>query len=221
MTTIDPRFPHEIHALWGTLDTEITWLHGRWIIYRQLYGTSPDRVELLNKSAGTFFNMLQDVLLHDVQLSLSKIGDPAGSGSRENVTLFALHKILLDAGQTIAADKMSAALQKFADACVKVRHRRNKWIAHFDRTTMLNQHITPRIGPSREEIENALAALRDAMNCISRHYTDTTICYEHFSMQADGEALVHNLRRGLRYTELVDAQAIPKDDYRKRFRGEA
>ncbi|MDO9611742.1 MAG: hypothetical protein Q7J33_07875 [Serpentinimonas sp.] len=90
MTTIDPRFPHEIHALWGTLDTEITWLHGRWIIYRQLYGTSPDRVELLNKSAGTFFNMLQDVLLHDVQLSLSKIGDPAGSGSRENVTLFAL-----------------------------------------------------------------------------------------------------------------------------------
>lgn len=165
--------------------------------------------------------MLQDVLLHDIQLSLSKIGDPAGSGNRENMTLASLHKILLDAGEVAAADKMNAALQKFADACVKVRNRRNKWIAHFDRSTMLNQHLTPRVGPSREEIENALAALREAMNCVSLHYTDTMIAYEHFSMQADGEALVHNLRRGLRYTELVDAQAIPRDDYRKRFRGEA
>lgn len=221
MTVVDPRFPQEIHALWATLDTEITWLHGRWIIYRQLYGTSPERVDLLNRSAGTFFNMLQDVLLHDVQLSLSKIGDPAGSGNRENMTLAALHKVLLDAGEASAAAKMHPALQKFSDACVKVRHRRNKWIAHFDRSTMLNQHVTPRVGPSREEVENALAALREAMNSISVHYTDTTIGYEHFSMLADGDSLIQSLRQGLRYTELVNAGSIPRDDYRKRFRGEA
>ena len=220
MATIDPRYPKEIHALWVTLDKEITWLHGRWIIYRQLYGTSRERVELLNKSAGTFFNILHDVLLHDVQLSLSKIGDPAGSGSRQNMTLDALHKDLLSAGESTAADKMNASVQKFADACGTIRHRRNKWIAHFDRFTMLNQDIVPRMRPSREEIEIALGALREAMNCVSVHYTDTTIGYEHFSMQADGEALIRSLRGGLRYREMVDTEVIPRNDYRKRFSGE-
>jgi len=177
-------------------------------------------VELLNESAGTFFNVLQDVLLHDVQLSLSKLGDPAGSGSRENMTLEALHHELQGANEVSAADKMKASLKKFSAACVKIRHRRNKWIAHFDQSTMLNDHVIPRMGPSREEIESALKALREAMNCISLHYTDTTIGYEHFSMQADGEALIQSLRRGLRYQELVNEEAVPRNDYRKRFKGE-
>lgn len=219
MTAVDPRYPKEIHALWKTLDKEITWLHGRWIIYRQLFGTSKERVDLLNESAGTFFNMLQDVLLHDVQLSLSKLGDSAGTGSRENMTLKALHQMLVAAGESKAADGMNASLQKFAEACVKIRHRRNKWIAHFDRTIMLNEDIIPRMGPSREEIEVAMEALRETMNAVSVHYTETTIAYEFFSMQADGETLLLNLRRGLRYKELVEAGTVPRDDYRKRFHG--
>jgi hypothetical protein len=220
MATVDPRYPRQIHTLWTTLDREITWLHGRWIIYRQLFGTNKERVELLNESAGTFFNVLQDVLLHDVQLSLSKLGDPAGSGSRENMTLEALHQVLQASGEMLVADKMKASMQKFETACVKIRHRRNKWIAHFDRSTMLNDDVIPRMGPSREEIENALEALREAMNCISLHYAETTIGYEHFSMQADGEALIQSLRRGLRYRELVTESVVARDDYRKRFNGQ-
>lgn len=220
MKVVDSRYPAQIHGLWSTLDREVTWLHGRWIIYRQLFGTNEGRVDLLNKSAGTFFNVLQDVLLHDVQLSLSKLGDSAGSGSRKNLTLEALHQILREAGEIAAADKMEIPLKEFAAACVKIRHRRNKWIAHFDRSTMLNDDVIPRMGPSREEIEVALDAIRRAMNCISLHYTDTTIGYEHFSMQADGEALIQNLRRGLRYRELVNDGAVARDDYRNRFRGE-
>lgn len=146
MTTVDSRYPSQIHTLWTTLDKEVTWLHGRWIIYRQLFGTSNERVELLNESAGTFFNVLQDVLLHDVQLSLSKLGDPAGSGSRKNMTREALHEALLGAGEATAADKMKASMQKFEAACVKIRQRRNKWIAHFDRSTMLNEDVIPRMG---------------------------------------------------------------------------
>jgi len=136
MTTVDPRYPSQLHALWTTLDKEITWLHGRWIIYRQLFGTW------------------------------------------------------------------------------------NKWVAHFDRSTMLNEDVIPRMGPSRQEIESALEALREAMNCVSGYYTDTTIAYEHLSMQADGEALLQCLGKGLRYRELVEAGTVPRDDYRKRFNGE-
>lgn len=217
MTSADPRIPASIQTLWTTLDKEVVWLHGRWIIYRQLYGTTPERVDILNKSAGSFFNIFQDVLLHDVQLALSKLGDTAGSGTRTNLTLKALLKGLESAGEQAVASKLKPCVQKFEAACVKVRHRRNKWIAHFDLTTMLNSDVSPRVGPSRAEIESALEALRDAMNSVSLHYTDTHIGYEHFSMIADGEALLQILMRGLRYKELVDDNTIPRDDFRKRF----
>jgi hypothetical protein len=115
MTTVDPRYPLQIHTLWTTLDREITWLHGRWIIYRQLFGTNKERVELLNKSAGTFFNVLQDVLLHDVQLSLSKLGDPAGSGSRENMTLEALHQVLQTSGENACGGEDEGVHAKVRD----------------------------------------------------------------------------------------------------------
>lgn len=94
--------------MWAEIDRETTWLHGRWMIYRQLYGTSEQRVDLLNECAGTFANVLQNVLLHDVQLSLSKLGDPAGHGARTNLTLEALREALVTAGEVMAAKKCAA-----------------------------------------------------------------------------------------------------------------
>lgn len=220
MPELGDQIPQDLRSVIEALHYEVTWLHGRYKIYRQLYAVSPERVDLLNKSAGTFFNILQHVLLSDIQLSLTKIGDPARIGVNENMTLCSLQKRLLDAGETEAAKKMSLPLKKFKGACASVRLRRNKWIAHFDMHTMLNQKEAPRSGPSLQEIDNALAALREAMNVIFLLYASTSVCYDAFSMQADGESLVRSLRRGLRYSELVDSKIIPREDYRARFRGE-
>jgi len=81
---IDSRFPAAVQELWAELSTEVTWIHGRWIIYRQLFGTNKERVDLLNESAGTASWILQDLLLNDVQLSISKLSDPAGDVNRRN-----------------------------------------------------------------------------------------------------------------------------------------
>ena len=80
---LDRRFPTPVQEIWAALSADVVWLHGRWIIYRQLFGTSEKRVDLLNEFAGTVTWMLQNVLLHDVQLWLSKLGDPAGGGDRD------------------------------------------------------------------------------------------------------------------------------------------
>lgn len=75
----------------------------------------------------------------------------------------------------------------------------------------------PLMGPSRAEIEAALRALRDTLNVLSGHYAETTIAYEQFAMNADGHSLIASLRQGLRYRELVEEGAIPRDDYVNRF----
>lgn len=216
---VDSRFPQPIQEIWATLSADVVWLHGRWIIYRQLFGTKKERVDLLNEAAGTVTWMLQNVLLHDVQLWLSKIGDPAGAGDRKNLTLRRLQNELRGAGEAELADSVEPHLDAFELASEKIRQRRNKWIAHNDLVTRLEAREVPFAGPSRDEVENALAALRVVMNHIEVKFTDSQTAYEHFVMNQDGEHLVTALARGKRYAELVKEGVIARDDLRKRFPG--
>ena len=214
---VESRIPEKIGDLWSTLKSEVVWVHGRWIIYRQLYGTSEERVALLNRCGATFFHILQIVLLQDVQLSLSKLGDPARTGSRKNMTVDFLVEQLKAAQQTAVVDKVLPLVTAFDTSCEKLRHRRNKSIAHFDLNTMLRTKVTPLEGPSRDEIENALEALRNVMNCIEQHYTGSTMAYELFLMSDDGEAVIGMLRRGIRYEQLVRDGVVPHHDLLEAF----
>ncbi len=207
----------EIDELWRAIDYEVTWLHGRWTIYRQLYGTSPDRVDVLNKAAGTFAAMLQDVLLEDVQLGLAKLGDPAasrvGRETFENLTLRTLSEKVIATGALVA--ELPLLIGAYDSACVKIKERRNKRIAHFDLNTMLKKSEASLPGPSRAEIESALDALRKFMNCISLHFTGNNVAYEEVILNSDGDSLISVLKKGLRYRELVRAGEITHDDLRK------
>jgi hypothetical protein len=214
---IDCRFPAAVQELWTELSTEVTWIHGRWIIYRRLFGTNKERVDLLNESAGTVSWILQDLLLNDVQLSISKLADPADDRNRRNLSLRRLQTDLRSAGEVALANNLEHRLTRFEVSCSQIRHRRNKWIAHTDLGTQLAARAVPLSGPSRAEIEAALAALREALDCVEMHYTGTRIAYEHFVMRSDGEHLLMELGRAHRYRRLVADGTIPKDDLGRPF----
>jgi len=65
--------PPFIAEVYEELKTEITWLHGRWTIYRQLFGQSEKRIDMLNECADAFFFILQDVLLGEVQVASGSV----------------------------------------------------------------------------------------------------------------------------------------------------
>jgi hypothetical protein len=79
--------PAGISETWEFLNGEVIWLHGRWSMYGQLFGTSEARIDVLNRVAPTFFSTLQSVLLDEVQLTLSRLSDPARSAVREDADL--------------------------------------------------------------------------------------------------------------------------------------
>jgi hypothetical protein len=216
---LDPRFPSSVQELWAELSVDVVWLHGRWIVYRQLFGTKKERIDLLNESAGTVTWILQNLLLDDVQLELSKIGDPAGAGSRTNLTVRKLQVDLIAAGEATVAAKMEPLLKDFENSCAPLRHRRNKWIAHSDLATKLAGRATTLSGPSRTEIEGVLTALRAVMNCVELHYTNSQTAYEHFVMTNDGEHLLLTLAEAKRYRALVEDGTVSIDDFRRNFPG--
>ncbi|WP_427313104.1 hypothetical protein [Cupriavidus sp. H39] len=216
---VDHRFPEPIREIWATISADVVWLHGRWIIYRQLFGTSKDRVDLFNETAGTVASILQDVLLRDVQIAVSKLGDRAASGQNRNLTLRRLQVELRNAGETDVADQMEPLLETFESASKAVRNRRNKWLAHSDLKTLLGAREEPLHGPSRREIETILTALRAVMHCVELKYTGGTTAYEHFVMDHTGDHVINAFARAKRYEELVKAGRIPRDDFRTRYPG--
>lgn len=50
--------PARLRDVYGALENELVWIHGRWIMYRQLFGTNELRIELLNDVAPSFFREL-------------------------------------------------------------------------------------------------------------------------------------------------------------------
>jgi hypothetical protein len=205
-------FPTELSDTWQFLHNEVVWLHGRWTMYRQLYGTSPERIELLNRVAPTFFGTIQAVQLDEIQLALSRLGDPAETGKRRNLTLGAL----LQEIETLRIEGLAAELKplllRFRDACEGIVERRNKQIAHNDFQTRSPSGANGIAGASREEIERALEALRVFMRAVYVFFEQSHMAYEHFSMNEDANAVLWAAKEALRYRELSEAGAIDPAD---------
>lgn len=203
--------PPTVEDVYEFLKKEITWLHGRWIIFEQLYNKSPARIDLLNEAASTFFYILQRMMLDDLQLSLSKLTDPApGKGSLKQLQ----HRLERHGNARLAA-QAAEVLRRLVEHVQPFRTWRDKQIAHYDLAVALDQHVEPMPDVYYRELSEALRLVRKYMNLIERHYHDSEQAYEHFIMHSDGDALITMLKFGLRYHELVLQQQISFGDYRE------
>jgi hypothetical protein len=208
--------PATIQPLWDSLNQEVIGLHAYWLTYRQLFCESEERLDLLNDCAGQFFYIVQDSLLSDLQLSLSKLSDPAETMGKKSATLQRLLDEITALNIPQLTVELTRQLEVYTDRCRGIKKRRNKELAHADLATLLQKYGyakgTQIQGPSRQEIEDALAALRQFMISIDVHFTGIETAYEHFISRDDGDSLVLILKQGLRYQELTKTEQIPITD---------
>jgi len=114
-------------ALWQAIAT----VHIYWKEYVELFGTKPDRIDLLNRAAPAFFHMLQDELWHASLLRISRLTDPpkTGNAARQNLTIQALPALINDAALKARVTRLVAESVAEAEFC---RDWRNRRIAHND-----------------------------------------------------------------------------------------
>jgi len=214
----DKHIPEELEDIFRKVEDQVKYLHARWIIYKQLFGTSKERVNLLNESASTFFGIIQNVLLDDIQLTLSKLADPAQTKKGEaNLSLEAIYKKIKGQKEGELHSKLKKILSNYRKKCEAFKKHRNKRIAHFDFET-IRRKSKSLPGVSRRTIESTLEELRNFMNEINSYYTDSETGYEHSLMLNNGDTLVEVLKRGLRYEELwregkIDIMDLQKSKY--------
>lgn len=206
--------PDSVREIFDDLKSEIVWTHCRWIMYRQLFDTNEERIDLLNECAGTFFNQLHTVLLDDVILSLSRLTDPHQAFSRENVVLSQLIEKLDENANSKLIIKLKERLEIIRKKCTNFRIIRNRRIAHRDLGTALKTFIDPLPRVSILMIEEALKEVCLFINEFEVYFTESETAYEQSIMTADGNSLIFALKKAVEYDMLVRERIIS----RKRLR---
>ena len=180
----------ELGANFYELYRELVELHVLWQQYRQLFGDTTDTVQLLNRTAGLFFKIVQDELWDSVLLGVSRMTDPPATGKNKNLTVQSLPPLITDSALRVEAQDLCT---KAVAAAEFAREHRNKRIAHQDHNYLSNRNSNPLSGISRAAVENMLAVLRDVLNLLDNHFRDNTVLYEDFVDDSGARLLVHKL----------------------------
>jgi hypothetical protein len=182
----------ELHfSLW----IELTWVHLKWKDYRALFAVSPERIGLFNNVAPTFFGHLQNILWDDVLLHLCRLTDREKTFRHAHLTINQLPMAITDAG---LLENVKALVTIAEEKTTFARDWRNRRLAHRELPDFDEIYPKPLAPASRQYVEEALAAIRDTMNCVQVYYQKSMVGYEH-SVQALGgvESLVLCLEKGL------------------------
>jgi hypothetical protein len=204
------KMGEEIGAVYSALWQEVAWLNKKWAQYVELFGTSPERIELLNRAAPAMIRTVQDTLWEDVLLHLARLTDPPKSMGKANLSVRHLVALLASSPINTRAESLAAAA---LNACEFARDWRNRRLAHRDLDLALDQSVQPLAPASRAAVKAALAALEELLNAVSLHYLDSTTFFHLGPGSEDAVSLLYLLRDGLRAQDERLAR-IKRGEYR-------
>lgn len=200
--------------IYTALVDEVIWIHAKWLEFRKLLAKSPERIDLLNESAGFFLCVVQDVLWDDVLLHLTRLTDPPKSAGKENLTIRWLPTLIDD--RQLACE-VGRLVDVAVERCAFARDRRNRSLAHSDLRLALQSPQAQELAPaSRETTGNALAAIAAVLNRIEGRYFDSEVAFGHFVAWLDADQLVYHLGVASHYEEgsrrrLQTGHPLPED----------
>lgn len=181
----------ELHFL---LCRELAYLHLTWREYRALFARDQETFNLMNATAPRFFKRLNDSLWHATLLHLCRLTDPPDSVGKPNLTVRRLVATIDDSKLKEEVEHLALQAKERTEFA---RDWRNRHLAHRDLNRAKSPQVHPLSPASRADVEGALAALRDIMNRIERHYRDSEISYADTLPGPGGvDALFYFLRLG-------------------------
>lgn len=205
----------EVGAIYSALWQEVALIYQKWGQFVELFGTSPERVDLLNKAAPALFRTAQDSLWGDLLLHLARLTDPPRSAGKSNLSLQRLQKTLI--GSPVESG-VEASTSKAVTATAFARDWRNRKLAHRDLDLALGQHVMPLVPASRIAVKEALSAVADVLNVVAGHYRVPTTTFDLSGATVDAASLLYTLRDGLRYAEerrmRLKSGTYTQDDFR-------
>lgn len=178
------------YALW----CEVVKVNWTWNEFLELYGKKSSRLELLNKSAAFFFKTVQDVFWDNTLLHLARLTDPPRSCGKDNLSIQIL--------PALVSKELRTNIQALVDITIEKsefsRDWRNRHIAHKDLELALAKNpAVPLKTASRASVNEALRAIENVLNAVSRSYMNSTSIFNKSLVSSGAEHLIYVLDDGL------------------------
>jgi hypothetical protein len=171
--------------------------------YLILFGTSDERVKLLNVCAHWFFGLVQRVLLREIILGTSRLTDPLKSGKHSNLVL---ESLLLDsrlAERPDVREELRSKVRQAQKAAVAVRQHRHKYIAHLDHAVAIGESEAELPSIKRTDLDAAV----DAIGSVYRYYSGEVLdvnAYLRLEPSGGADRLVDILESSQRWTKYLE-----------------
>ena len=206
-----------LQEVFDRIKQELNHIHYRWTLYRQMFGTNTNRIELINRASSNVFVEFQWLLIDYMVMSLSKLTDRARMRGNDNLSYHYLIEKIIKSERFELADEMQSELDELILACENFREIRNKRVAHNDLVVALDKDDSPLPGVSRADIEAALVHARNIMNKVELHFNDSQTLYEEIILPLtnDGRSVLIWLQKGLMYEQLEDEGAVERGKWRE------
>lgn len=188
------RLGSDLGPVYNGLWSDFASLSAKWKEYWAMFGTRPERVDLLNFAAGFFFRIVQDTLWDDTLLHLCRLTDPPQSCGKLNLTIRALPALIND---PVLSAEVEALTQKAEQATGFARDWRNRHLSHRDLALTLNRGAKPLPPASGAQVSQALSAIHAVLNLISERLLRGTLAIDVMTPGTGAEALLYVIRDGV------------------------
>jgi hypothetical protein len=178
------------YALWS----EVALLFRDWGEFTYLFGSHPNRTELLNKAAPVFFRAVQVALFEATVLRIARLTDPPKSVGKSNLTV----QQLPDLADTSLAGELTRLVEEAKEAAGFCRDWRNRSIAHRDLQLALSKDAEPLPDATIEKVKKAILALGAILNSLTQHYLNSTTLFEFDGVTGGAPSLLKVLQDGLK-----------------------
>ena len=184
---------HELGGIFNELRNQTISLHWNWSEYVELFGSTPERVGLLNKSAGSFFYIVQNALWRDTLLHICRLTDAAKTTGKANLSI----RCLPDLVDFEKAPRAEELVQIAVDRSEFARDWRNRRLSHYDLQVALGRAAEPLAPASREHVREAVAALGELINYLNLQYRGSTTIFDLPETGGSAKSLLYVLREGI------------------------
>lgn len=197
------------HALWAeTVD-----LHANWEEFVVLFGTSSERIALLNKAAGHFFGVVQNLMWRETLLHITRLTSAIKSAGRTNLTIQQLPPLIEDLEFRA---RVQALVNEAVNRAEFAKDWRNRQIAHTDLALATDPSAKPLEFASRKMVNESIEAIEKVLSAMAERFLDTQMGFDVVSMAEGAVHLLQVIDDGLRVREerhaRIEAGTFTNDD---------
>ncbi|MEX1179443.1 MAG: hypothetical protein WEB63_01330 [Cucumibacter sp.] len=135
-----------------------------WDLYETLFSTE-ERVGLLNKAGGSFWNELQRIMFENTLLGVCRLTDAAGTHSKRNLSVASL----LSLDRFPHNRRLTQRVRKAQQQAEFARSWRDKRIAHNDFDQITEQADQLKMA-TRSRVGNAIVAIHNVLAWVEARY---------------------------------------------------